>query len=212
MPAATRTCEICETSFPGRVDALYCSTACKQQAYRQRVRNAAATPLTLPSSDEPVANGDTWMGGRFGGTFGDDYFTLAVVARELAATVKTPAVRQKRLTAGEQNAARVIREYVNAVTAIGRYNDEGGLDLGTPLGGALPATIDANLARELGTRLQAALPRIVELASLLIRRSNNERRAAVEANEVCDSHSTDCIRYTSAGEPYCMACDYALFI
>lgn len=175
VPAALRTCEVCETSFYGRTDALYCSTACKQQAYRQRVRNAVPNLLTPPPSDAPVPFGDTWMGGRFGGAYSDDYATLAVVAEEIAATIKTRAARQKRLAAAEQNAARMIKEYVNAVAAIGRYNsDDDGFDFETPLGDSLPATVDAELARSLAASLQAALPRVVELASLLIRRSTQK--------------------------------------
>jgi hypothetical protein len=34
----------------------------------------------------------------------------------------------------------------------------------------------------------------------------------MEATEVCDVHSEDNIKFTSGGEPYCMACDYALFL
>ncbi|OBG63125.1 hypothetical protein [Mycobacterium sp. E3339] len=211
MPAALRICEVCETTFHGRTDALYCSTACKQQAYRQRARSAPANLIAVPHGGNPVPHGDTWMGGRFGGLFGDDYATLAVVANEIAASVKTPAARQKRLTAAEENAAQVIENYVGDVAAIGRSTDEG-FDFETPLGGALPATIDADLAHELATRLQAALPRLVELASLLIRRSINERIQPVENNEVCTVHSTDCVRQTSTGEPYCIACDYMLFL
>jgi hypothetical protein len=216
MPAALKTCEVCDREFYGRTDALYCTTACRQQAYRQRIRNATPTITASITGHGPVPIGDRWMGGRFGGAFGGDYPVLADVAKRLEATVKTPTVRRKRLYEAEDNAARVIKEYVDAVAAIAHYSEAAdGFDFDTPLGGALPGTVDAQLAEELATKLQAAMPRVVELTSLLIRRSTQERRGIVEtieATESCDVHGTDSIRHTSAGEPYCMACDYMLFI
>ena len=211
MPAAPKTCVVCGRNFYGRTDASHCSTACRQKAYGQRIRSA--TPIITGSITGygPVPIGDTWMNDRFGGRFNDYYSTLAERAKHLEANVKTPAVRMKRLVAAEEDAARVVEAYVDGVAAIGRYSDEG-LDCETPLGGSLPATIDAELARSLAASLQAALPRVVELASLLVRRSTQERGDAVEASEVCDVHSVENIKFTSAGEPYCMACDYMLYV
>jgi hypothetical protein len=37
-----RTCRFCGRSFEGRADAKFCTNACKQAAYRQRIRNKAA--------------------------------------------------------------------------------------------------------------------------------------------------------------------------
>jgi hypothetical protein len=171
MPASLRTCDTCKAEFYGRADATYCSTACRQKAYRQRSRNAHPVTDAVPVSNAPVPIGDTWMSGRFGGHMGDDYATLAEMKQRFDALYKMPATRQKHVAEAEVNGMRVIKRYVEDVAAIARYSsDEDGWDLSIPLGDELPAAIDPFTARDLAADLQAALPRVVELASLLNRR------------------------------------------
>jgi hypothetical protein len=152
------------------------------------------------------------MGGRFGGRFGNDYGTLAEINKHVLANVKTKAVRRKRLDAAEERAAQVIEEYVSAVAAIALTTDGDDFDYDTPLGGLLPATINPEHAGRLAADLNRVLPRVVELTSLLVRRSTEEGRSGVSTDEVCSVHDEENVKFTSAGEPYCMACDYMLFV
>ena len=55
MPATLRTCAVCNTEFHGRADAAYCSTACRQKAYRARTRNSMASLNVTLSRDEAIA-------------------------------------------------------------------------------------------------------------------------------------------------------------
>lgn len=77
----------------------------------------------------------------------------------------------------ENDGLETLRDYVQAITCIGRelYDAETacvtGQDLTTPLGNALPAGIDPVTAARLAADLKAAIPRVVELASLLDRRA-----------------------------------------
>lgn len=173
MAALARTCEICETEFYGRADATYCTTACRQKAYRQRNRNASS--VTAAVSSGPVPIGDAWMQDRFGGGYGNDYTSLAVMTEFIIANYKTPAAQQRRIREAEERAARTIRDYVDNVAAISRYDSpEDTVDSDTPLGETLPAGIDPELAAELAGQLRAVIPRVGELLSLLDRRANDQ--------------------------------------
>lgn len=109
---------------------------------------------------------------RFGGEFGNDYATLTEMTEHIEATYKMPATRLKHVAEAEENGLRTIKRYVEDVAAIACYiSEEDKWDLSTPLGDELPAAIDPFTARALAADLQAALPRVAELASLLIRRS-----------------------------------------
>jgi hypothetical protein len=52
-PVQKRPCAVCGELFtPKRADALYCSPACKQKAYRRGRRNAQGAPSAEPVADE----------------------------------------------------------------------------------------------------------------------------------------------------------------
>jgi hypothetical protein len=179
MPASIRTCDICQTEFYGRIDATYCSTACRQKAYRQRSRNARPVTDSVLVSSDPVPIGDTWMRNRFGGQLGNEYATLAEMTQHIEATYKMPATRQKHIAEAEENGLRTIKSYVADVAAIARYSsEEDKWDLSDPLGDELPAAIDPFTARDLAADLQAALPRVIELTALLIRRASTTVQSA----------------------------------
>jgi hypothetical protein len=168
VPAAQRTCEVCGSDFYGRADAAYCSAACRQKAYRQRSRTA--TPVTHREFSGPVPDGDEWMRDRFGDGMRTGYLPLA--HRPAAGT--GPA---KHRAWKENDGLETLRDYVQGITCIGRelYDGEAacvtGQDLKTPLGNALPPGIDPATAAGLAADLKAAIPRVVELASLLDRRA-----------------------------------------
>jgi hypothetical protein len=42
---SANTCAECGTEFAGRADAAYCSSACRQRAYRKRYRNERPVPV-----------------------------------------------------------------------------------------------------------------------------------------------------------------------
>jgi hypothetical protein len=170
MTAALRTCTECRSDFYGRADAVYCSTACRQKAYRARTRNV--TPIRNVTGG-PVPVGDDWMDNRFSDLMGDYYSCLAAVTAHIEATYKTDAARRKRIAEAEESAARTIRDYVDAVAAIARYDDNpaGEFDYTTALGDSLPARVDPDTAAELGAKLHAAMPRLWELGALLDRRA-----------------------------------------
>jgi hypothetical protein len=170
MPATPKACTGCDTKFYGRADARYCSTACRQKAYRERSRNNE--PVTATAHQGPVPIGDDWMKNRFGATFGNQYATLADMTEHINSHYKTVATRQKHIAEAGENGPRAIRNYVNEVALIARYvSEDDDCDLGTPLGDALPEGIDPFTAAELADQLDAAIPRVRELASLLRRRA-----------------------------------------
>jgi hypothetical protein len=116
------------------------------------------------------------MKNRFGGTFANEYATLADMTEHINSHYKTVATRQKYIAEAKESGPRAIRDYVNEVASIARYvseDDDGvnGWDLDTPLGDALPEGIDPFTAAELADQLDAAIPRVLELASLLRRRA-----------------------------------------
>jgi hypothetical protein len=165
MPAAQRTCSVCGADFYGRKDAKYCSTACRQKSYRRRSRHGTAVTDRGPTG--PVFDGDEWMRDRFGNSTHTRYLPLAHPSSEGNAHAKHRACN-------ENDGLETLRDYVHGVTCIGRqqYDDSGvaGQDLQTPLGDALPGQIDPATAAGLAADLKAAIPRVVELASLLERR------------------------------------------
>lgn len=61
-------CTECGTGFNARTDAAYCSSACRQRAYRNRSRNTASVTVTRPTVDlRPVPIADKyWDCDRFG--------------------------------------------------------------------------------------------------------------------------------------------------
>lgn len=76
VAANKKTCRCCRETFYGRADAAYCSRACQQKAYRERVNkrhvidNSHVTDNNshvMPSSHVmgPVPVGDDWMVDRF---------------------------------------------------------------------------------------------------------------------------------------------------
>jgi hypothetical protein len=163
MPAARRSCIVCACDFHGRRDARYCSTACRQKAYRRRSRNAP--PVTPPVANGSVLTGDEWMRDRFGHSPHMGYVPVA----ERPAHVPTARHRAAEETIGLET----IRDYVQGLACIGRqrYDDDAGCvigqDLQTPLGNTLPDEIDPATAARLATELRDAIPRVLELASLL---------------------------------------------
>lgn len=177
MPSSPRTCQTCGSEFYGRADAAYCTTACRQKAHRQRSRNATTVTATpVIRDDRPVPDGDAWMVGRFGGEDGDSYSTVASTRAHILATVKGKITQEKKIAAEERTASLVIPDYVDKVATIGRYDYDYDNDndyereCATPLGDELPASIDPITARVLADKLEAALPRVAELAALLRRR------------------------------------------
>jgi hypothetical protein len=163
MPAARRSCTVCLCEFHGRSDARYCSTACRQKAYRRRSRNA--TPVTPPVASGPVLTGDEWMRDRFGHGPHTGYTPMPE---------RPPHVPSARHRAAEENIGlETIRDYVQGIVCIGRqcYDDNAGSvigqDLQTPLGNTLPDEIDPATAARLAAELRDAIPRVLELASLL---------------------------------------------
>jgi hypothetical protein len=61
---STNTCAECGTELAGRADAAYCSSACRQRAYRRRNRND-------PSRRVPIGDEDMFRD-RFKGSTGSD--------------------------------------------------------------------------------------------------------------------------------------------
>jgi hypothetical protein len=181
MAAQIRTCKACSDEFYGRTDAIYCSTACKQQAYRRRNRDTA----TVLRATGPVPDGDGWMQNRFGGKHGNDYATVAALTELFEADSMTPTAMQRQVVAqAEQAAVLAIREYVQNVAAIARYDspsDE--FDYTTPLKDSLPGNLDYGTAQELGAVLTAVIPRVLELASLLNRRAGRYRKGGRHQKE-----------------------------
>ncbi|MEO3759537.1 hypothetical protein ABGB19_14770 [Mycobacterium sp. B14F4] len=167
MPAARLSCAICAGDFHGRKDARYCSTACRQKAYRRR--NRSSNTVTYPASSGPVPVGDAWMRSRFGD---GRYIGYTPIAER-----PSDRVRSARHRAAEQDdGSGTIRDYVQGICCIGRRlcDDDAdyptGQDLQTPLGDSLPAQIDPITAARLASGLEDAIPRVMELASLLKRR------------------------------------------
>jgi hypothetical protein len=199
MPASVRSCDVCGREFYGRADANYCTTACRQKAYRQRSANAGRT-IDLPTKPA-VPVGDEWMKDRFGTDFIPDYTPVAEMAEHIRARFKSPGVRAKHMAEAEGNALRTIRGYVEAVAAVRRtvWKDEysSDEDFETPLGDVLPEAIDPTTAAELASALTSALPRVLELASLLTRRANERRTAMCEK---CNAEIAD-------DRDYCSNCD-----
>jgi hypothetical protein len=83
----------------------------------------------------------------------------------------------KHRASEENDGLETLRAYVQGITCIGRELYDGqaacvsGQDLRTPLGNSLPSGIDPATAAGLAADLEAAIPRVVELASLLDRRA-----------------------------------------
>ncbi len=48
-------CLLCAAPFHGRSDAVYCSSACRQKAYRTRTARRLAAVATPPRSRRPVS-------------------------------------------------------------------------------------------------------------------------------------------------------------
>ena len=183
MPAFLKTCTICGTDFHGRADAAYCSTACRQKAYRTRTRTAIAASRNETASRDvtggPVPDGDDWMADRFFSEDRNGYETFAATRAAIEANVKTPKVRERRIAEASAEGRRVIEEYVEGIATIGRelYDDDErtcitGTDYDTPLGDNLPAGVDPATAASLAERLRRVLPRVHELAALLGRRAH----------------------------------------
>lgn len=171
MPSTQRECTECTTKFYGRTDALYCSTACRQKAYRKRNETDRAhvtTPIVTP-----VPPGDTWMQRRFSGPgdWGYELQATRMVEAKANAT-KTKSARNKdlALAAMTDDGQPAIRDYIERVSAIGvLVGDESDvdLDLDTQLDCALPASITPEVARELARTLEPALLRAHDLLQLL---------------------------------------------
>lgn len=82
----------------------------------------------------------------------------------------------KHRAAAQSDGVETLRDYVQGITCIGRRPCDDaalvtGQDLSTPLGNTLPAQLDPATAAALAADLKAALPRLIELASLLERRA-----------------------------------------
>lgn len=182
MAVARIVCVVCGGVFHGRVDAVYCSPACRQKAHRARTarriaalssREAAAT-LT-----GAVAAGDAWMGGRFGDASSRPYVPLAETIADIKAQPRGAAFRNRQIHNAEREGPRMIRDYVGAVARIGRRPNpsESGAEFDTALGNALPAHLGPAEAAELANTLRAARPRVDELISLLQRRGREGQPA-----------------------------------
>jgi hypothetical protein len=177
MPAATRTCTVCGGDFYGRTDAAYCSTACRQKAYRARTRTRYETVIPHVTGG-PVPDGDDWMAGRFHGL--DTYIPIEKQIEFIEANYKTATAGQRHIAKAGEDAALAIRSYVEMIASISIYdNSTDTIDYDTPLGDSLPANIapirrtgaDPLPAAELASMLRAALPRVHELLGLLVRRA-----------------------------------------
>jgi hypothetical protein len=181
VPASLKRCVICKRRFYGRADASYCTNSCRQKAYRRR---SADVVTSLPAG--PVPDGDEWIQDRFGmcaaepvaagrhraRDLGSRYPTSSVITQITESKYNSKAVQQIRIAEAEDAAARTIRYYVRNVAEIARYDSAAAdLDFDTPLGDALPAALDAATAAGLAAELNATLPRLRELASLLERRA-----------------------------------------
>ena len=182
MPATLRTCTVCETEFHGRADAAYCSTACRQKAYRARTRLIHNETPSRAVTAGPVPDGDEWMDCRFFSDNCPGYLPSAATRANIEANVKTPKVRDRRIAEAAADGRHVIEDYIKTVATIGRelYGDEDrtgviGTDLDTPLGDTLPPSIDPATAADLAEQLHRVLPRVHELVDLLERRGHEER-------------------------------------
>lgn len=163
MAAARKTCLSCAGQFQGRKDAQYCSTACRQRAYRRRSRNGFVVAGSVTGGS--VTEGDEWMRDRFGQGSRGGYTPVSERPPEGLRFAEHRAT-------DDSDGSEVIRDYVLGVTCIGQavYDSTAGTsehDLHTPLGRALPVRVDPGTAADLAAALRAAVPRIVELASLL---------------------------------------------
>ena len=115
-----------------------------------------------------MLDGDEWMRDRFGNGTHVGYLPPANRA--------AGGNGQARHRAFETvDALETLHDYVQGITCIGRDQYDvstgtAGQDLATPLGDVLPAEIDPATAASLAADLKAAIPRVMELASLLERR------------------------------------------
>jgi hypothetical protein len=173
MPSTLRTCALCGTEFYGRADAAYCSTGCRQKAYRTRTRNELAelraSSSETPSRDVtggPVPDGEEWMAGRFA-----FYRTIGAITADVESRYKNPEVRERKIREAQQRNQVLLPRYVNEVAEIGQLDGYSNIDFDIPLGDTLPATVDPATAEELAEQLRAALPRVHELLALLERRA-----------------------------------------
>jgi hypothetical protein len=176
----TKVCEnpLCQDRFVAlRSDARYCSSACRQQSYRERrdtesepIRNTppvTAKPVQPARSDPlrpvPVTYHD-WEEERFW-TFSDpwgDHPSSSVPSR----------------MDYEEHAASTLQQYVHGVACIGNKlsrNEEGyPWDLDSPLPDEMPNDITPEVAEHLAAWLEPALDRVTELLGLLKRRSHED--------------------------------------
>jgi hypothetical protein len=155
-------CRECGESFtPARSDAAYCSSPCRQRAYRRRatrVRNVIAATGADPTRPVPVAD-DDWARERFWeyGN-GDPWADRAYPGRR--GTGDHPAID--------------IQRYVFCIASIAtksRNDEDYPYDVDEPLPWELPEDITPEHADILASWLQPALDRAAELLVLLQGRS-----------------------------------------
>ena len=181
MPALQKSCVTCSGLFYGRADATYCSSSCRQKAYRRR--RADVVP-PLPSG--PVPDGHEWMHDRFSVHASE----VAAAGRHRARVVDGDAAtseagHQRLVDESDELAVRTIQAYVANVAELARYDcNTGVVDFDTPLGEALPGALNAATAVKLAAELTATLPRLQELASLLQRRARTASRDSTSPSEI----------------------------
>lgn len=180
MPAAQKACVVCGSAFYGRADAKFCSVACRQRRYRQRVaKRLATTSRHVTNSDDPVPIGDDWMADRFPAEDLLGHQTRAQVrswSRPLPGGLDQ---HEGLIDYYEANADKfehdVLQRYIDAVANIRRgwaAGPQGAEKLDdAPLGDALPAVVRPALAAVWADDLAASLVRIHELLALLRRRA-----------------------------------------
>src|SRR5262245_58096783 len=134
-------CAECGTELVGRVGSAFCSSACRQRAYRKRKRNP-----NDPSPPVPVGGKDMFRGRFKGYTGSDDREELI-----------NPILENYVLG-------------VASVGLSGWVRGERYLDLDAPLEDALPEAVTPEYADFLVEFLAPALDRAHELLELLIRR------------------------------------------
>jgi hypothetical protein len=163
------TCRECGESFaPARSDAAYCSSPCRQRAYRSR--NAPLVTARRPGVDldrpVPIAD-DDWSRNRFEGRHGK---VVRIVDRGTSGSRECVGFD----TAHKDHTAQILEDYVYTVASIAEKADadcDYTYEVDEPLPGELPEDITPEHADVLASWLEPALDRAAELLALLQRRS-----------------------------------------
>ena len=202
MAASQITCSDCGETFYGRAGASYCSSKCRQRAYRSRSTNRHVANICDVTANcnvaDPVPIGDGWMVGRFATeqTLWEGYQSPAP-AISLAEAEAMPvdgegwsntkkAKAQKERNKAVQQATinlRVTHDKIDYYIAelkslrhsIWSDDDADVVYDDEPVGDALPETIGPEVAAKMAEDLEATLPRIVELLGLFRRRAGEDQ-------------------------------------